>query len=87
VAVQLHGQPGRLTSGTGRAAGHHRGGQPSAELPHDHEVTLVGSLGNNHEDLGHPRTDNTSPDYPPNTTYPRPIDNATCVDLPVEGRT
>jgi subtilisin family serine protease len=52
---------------------------------YDHRVTLVGSLGNNHEDLGHPRTDFTSPDYPPGTTYPRPIDNATCVDLPVEG--
>ena len=51
----------------------------------DHDVTLVGSLGNNHEDLGHPRTDISSPDYPPGTTYPRPIDNATCVDLPVEG--
>ena len=51
----------------------------------DHGVTLVGSLGNNHEDLGHPRTDLTSPDYPPGTTYPRPIDNATCLDLPVEG--
>jgi len=48
-------------------------------------VTLVGSLGNNHEDLGHPRTDNSSPDYPPGTAYPRPIDNATCLDLPVEG--
>ncbi len=52
---------------------------------HDHRVTLVGSLGNNHEDLGHPRTDLSSPDYPPGTTYPRPIDNATCIDLPVEG--
>src|SRR5262245_37830346 len=49
------------------------------------DVTLVGSLGNNHEDLGHPRTDLTSPDFPPGTTYPRPIDNATCIDLPVEG--
>jgi subtilisin family serine protease len=48
-------------------------------------VTLVGSLGNNHEDLGHPRTDFSSPDYPPGTSYPRVIDNATCVDLPVEG--
>jgi lantibiotic leader peptide-processing serine protease len=52
---------------------------------YDHRVALVGSLGNNHEDLGHPRTDLSSPDYPPGTTYPRPIDNATCVDLPVEG--
>jgi subtilisin family serine protease len=48
-------------------------------------VTLIGSLGNNHEDLGHPRTDFSSPDYPPGTAYERPIDNATCWDLPVEG--
>jgi len=48
-------------------------------------VTLVGSLGNNHEDLGKPRTDTSSPDYPPNTAHPRPIDNSDCVDLPVEG--
>jgi lantibiotic leader peptide-processing serine protease len=48
-------------------------------------VTLVGSLGNNHEDLGHPRTDISSPDYPPGTAYPRPIDNNTCIDLPIEG--
>ena len=49
------------------------------------DVTLVGSLGNNHEDLGNPRTDVISPDFPPGSEYPRPIDNATCVDLPVEG--
>jgi subtilisin family serine protease len=55
------------------------------DYAHDHGVTLVGSLGNNHEDLGHPRTDLSSPDFPLNTTYPRPIDNATCIDLPVEG--
>ncbi|TCC33759.1 S8 family peptidase [Kribbella sindirgiensis] len=52
---------------------------------HNRGVTLVGSLGNNHEDLGKPRTDLSSPDFPLNTAYPRPIDNATCVDLPVEG--
>ncbi|WP_241997699.1 S8 family serine peptidase [Kribbella sp. VKM Ac-2569] len=52
---------------------------------HNHGVTLVGSLGNNHEDLGKPRTDISSPDFPLNTAYPRVIDNATCVDLPVEG--
>jgi subtilisin family serine protease len=49
------------------------------------DVTLVGSLGNNHEDLGHPRPDASSPDYPPGTAYFRTIDNATCIDLPVEG--
>jgi len=52
---------------------------------HFHGVTLVGSLGNNHEDLGHPRTDISSPDFPPGTAYSRPIDNRTCIDLPVEG--
>jgi subtilisin family serine protease len=55
------------------------------DYAHSKNVTLVGSLGNNHEDLGHPRTDLSSPDYPPGTAYSRPIDNATCVDLPVEG--
>ncbi|HXU86484.1 MAG TPA: S8 family serine peptidase [Verrucomicrobiae bacterium] len=49
------------------------------------DVTLIGSLGNNHEDLGHPRADGSSPDYPPGINYSRPIDNATCWDLPVEG--
>ena len=55
------------------------------DYAHSHGVTLVGSLGNNHEDLGHPRTDISSPDFPLNTAHPRPIDNATCIDLPVEG--
>jgi len=48
-------------------------------------VTLVGSLGNNHEDLGKPRADASSPDYPAGSAYERPIDNSDCVDLPVEG--
>ncbi|MFW5470825.1 S8 family serine peptidase [Knoellia sp. CPCC 206435] len=48
-------------------------------------VTLVGALGNNHEDLSNPRTDLTSPDYPGGTEHPRTIDNETCWDLPVEG--
>jgi lantibiotic leader peptide-processing serine protease len=57
------------------------------DYAHRKYVTLIGSLGNNHEDLGHPRTDTSSPDFPPvpNSTYPRPIDNASCWDLPVEG--
>ncbi|NEA33867.1 S8 family serine peptidase [Streptomyces sp. SID13031] len=52
---------------------------------HKKGVTLVGSLGNNHEDLGKPRTDISSPDFGDVAPYPRPIDNATCIDLPVEG--
>jgi subtilisin family serine protease len=52
---------------------------------HNKGVTLVGSLGNNHEDLGKPRVDISSPDFGDVPAYSRPIDNATCVDLPVEG--
>ncbi len=52
---------------------------------HHRGVTLVGGLGNNHEDLGKPRTDTSSPNYPADSAHPRPIDNATCLDLPVEG--
>ncbi|WP_436525809.1 S8 family serine peptidase [Actinoplanes sp. HUAS TT8] len=51
---------------------------------HARGVTLFGALGNNHEDLGKPRTDISSPDYG-GTPYARPIDNSTCLDLPVEG--
>lgn len=47
-------------------------------------VTPVASAGNNHEDLGNPRTDLSSPDYPPGLAYPRPIDNATCFTMPGE---
>ncbi|MDM4721187.1 S8 family serine peptidase [Micromonospora sp. WMMA1363] len=52
---------------------------------HNRGVTLVGSLGNNHEDLANPRTDTSSPDYGDTPPYPREIDNNSCWDLPVEG--
>jgi len=54
-------------------------------------VTAVGALGNSHEDLSKPRVDSSSPDYDnpaydwDNTPYSRTIDNASCLDLPVEG--
>jgi subtilisin family serine protease len=48
-------------------------------------VTLVGALGNNHEDLGAPRVDISSPDYGDVAPYERPVDNNTCWDLPAEG--
>ncbi|MEV6344409.1 S8 family serine peptidase [Actinoplanes sp. NPDC051851] len=51
---------------------------------HAKGVTMFGALGNNHEDLGSPRTDISSPDYGADP-YDRPIDNSTCWDLPVEG--
>jgi subtilisin family serine protease len=55
------------------------------EYAHGKGVTLVGSLGNESEDLGRPRQDVTSPNHPPGSEYPRPIDNSSCFDLPVEG--
>jgi len=57
----------------------------------EHGVALVGALGNNHEDLANPRTDLSSPDYDnpdyswDSAPWARTIDNATCLDLPVEG--
>jgi subtilisin family serine protease len=54
------------------------------EYAHRRGVTMFAALGNNHEDLGAPRTDTSSPDYG-GTPYSRPIDNSTCWDLPVEG--
>jgi subtilisin family serine protease len=52
---------------------------------HRKGVTQVVALGNQHTDLGAPQLDTTSPDFPAKATHPRPVDNATCVSLPVEG--
>jgi subtilisin family serine protease len=55
------------------------------EYAHEHGVTLVGSLGNSHIDLGAAfKFDNTSPDFPPGEEIVRTVDND-CIDLPVEG--
>lgn len=61
------------------------------QYAHGHGVTLVGALGNNHEDLSNPRTDRSSPDYDnpafswDDAAYARTISDKTCLDLPVEG--
>ncbi|GAA3604163.1 S8 family serine peptidase [Marihabitans asiaticum] len=55
------------------------------DYAHRRDVTLVGALGNGHEDLAKPRTDTSSPNFPEGVAHPRTIDNATCFDLPVEG--
>ena len=52
---------------------------------HRKGVTLVAALGNEHEDLGNPLPDASSPDYPAGTAYSRTIDNATCLTMPTEG--
>jgi subtilisin family serine protease len=51
---------------------------------HLHGVTLIGSEGNEHTDLGDPTVDDTSPDYPPGSEYHRDVDNG-CLVLPTEG--
>jgi subtilisin family serine protease len=51
---------------------------------HGAGVTLVGSAGNEHQDLAAPtRFDETSPDYPPDSARPRTVAN-TCLHLPGE---
>lgn len=59
--------------------------QRALNYAHARNVTLVSALGNEHEDLGNPLVDESSPDYPPDLAYPRTIDNATCLNLPTEG--
>jgi subtilisin family serine protease len=54
------------------------------DYAYDHGVTLIGSEGNEHTDLGNPTSDATSPDYPPETAYPRTVDNS-CLVIPTEG--
>jgi lantibiotic leader peptide-processing serine protease len=46
-------------------------------------VTLVSAEGNGHTDLGKPVTDDTSPDYPPETERVRAVDNS-CKSMPLE---
>jgi subtilisin family serine protease len=46
-------------------------------------VTVVAAAGNDSDDLSHPTTDVTSPDFPPGSEQERRITNA-CVVIPVE---
>ena len=51
---------------------------------HGKGVTLLAAYGNSHEDLGKPRTDLSSPNFPAGSAYPREIDNRSCRHLPSE---
>ncbi|MEP6760755.1 MAG: S8 family serine peptidase [Sporichthyaceae bacterium] len=46
-------------------------------------VTVVASAGNDSDDVSHPTTDVTSPDFPPETNVTREVTNA-CVVIPLE---
>lgn len=59
-------------------------GNRALRFAHRHGVTLIGSEGNEHTDLGHPRIDATSPDFPPGTEYVREVNNG-CLSIPTEG--
>ena len=48
-------------------------------------VTMVVSLGNQHEDNGAPKADETSPNFPVGSAHHRVIDNSSCLVLPIEG--
>ncbi|MEU5690305.1 S8 family serine peptidase [Actinosynnema sp. NPDC020468] len=54
------------------------------DYAHNKGVTLIAAGGNNHEDLGNPRSDATSPNFPAGSAHPRQIDNLTCIHLPGE---
>ncbi|MET8154539.1 S8 family serine peptidase [Actinoplanes sp. NPDC049668] len=62
-----------------------QGVRRALEYAHRRGVTLIGALGNGNTDLGKPGTDTSSPNYPVDNAKPRPIDNDSCWDLPVEG--
>lgn len=57
--------------------------QRAIDYARAHGVTTISSAGNGHTDLGDPRTDETSPDYPPGGERERSIDNS-CVSMPTE---
>ncbi|GGP76657.1 S8 family peptidase [Streptosporangium pseudovulgare] len=48
-------------------------------------VTLISALGNESTDLGRPRTDTESPDYPAKAQRTRRIDNS-CLNVPAESK-
>ena len=59
--------------------------QRAVTYARDHGVTLISSAGNSGMNLGNPKVDNTSPDYPPGNAYHREISNE-CLTLPTEAR-
>ena len=60
--------------------------QRALDYARERGVTLIAAEGNGHTDLGHPTSDDTSPDYPDQETSPhtRTIDNS-CLSMPTEG--
>jgi subtilisin family serine protease len=59
--------------------------QRAADYAVTRGVTLVAAMGNEATDLGHPTSDDTSPDYGDVPAYHRDVDNS-CLNLPTEAR-
>ena len=59
--------------------------QRAVNFARGHGVTPIAAMGNEHTDLGNPTSDDTSPDFPPGTAYPRDVDNS-CITVPTETR-
>ncbi|GIH74086.1 S8 family peptidase [Planobispora longispora] len=61
------------------------GMQRALDYAREHGVTLISAIGNNSTDLGKPRTDTSSPDYPLETERTRTVDNS-CLNVPAESK-
>jgi subtilisin family serine protease len=57
--------------------------QRAVNFARAHGVTLIAAAGNEWTDLGHPTSDDSSPDFPPEAAYPRTVDNS-CLVMPGE---
>jgi lantibiotic leader peptide-processing serine protease len=60
------------------------GTQRALDYAHLHGVTLIAAAGNAHTNLAQVTSDDTSPDFPPNTERHRTVDN-NCLILPEQG--
>jgi lantibiotic leader peptide-processing serine protease len=60
------------------------GTQRALDYAHLHGVTLIAAAGNGHTNLAQVTSDDTSPDFPPNTARHRTVDN-NCLILPEQG--
>jgi subtilisin family serine protease len=57
--------------------------QRAIDYAREHGVTTIASAGNQNTDLGNPKVDTISPDFPPGTERRRTVDNS-CLTLPTE---